>query len=116
MRKRFVLFLSCSQLYRSCLYSVATCTIDFSLQEKGDILSLQMAEKEKTFAEKEQQLREAHRSQVNQLNQEILMLTIKVVMYIGTNTSTPTPHPSPPHTHTFSSTNVLAIIIMFLYS
>ena len=47
-------------------------------QENSENLSIQLVQKETEFAEREQQLRQAHQEEVNQLRQEIVTLSIKV--------------------------------------
>ena len=49
-----------------------------SFQENSENLSIQLVQKETEFAEREQQLRQAHQEEVNQLRQEIVTLSIKV--------------------------------------
>lgn len=48
------------------------------LQENIENLSLQLSQQEREFEEKEQQLRQKHREEVNQLRQEVVTLSIKV--------------------------------------
>ncbi len=50
----------------------------YFFQENSENLSIQLTQKEREFAEKEQQLRQVHQEEMNQLRQEVVTLSIKV--------------------------------------